>query len=206
MLRKLSERLAGSTKSVTSGELPHAGKELGETTAEESHADDDVGGFDATGMDIEQRQNKRRRSKGEETTVTTHSGSALVRRTVTKKVEGIQWPGVAKLGTFGSDGVMDIGSLNIRHFGRHFSGVCFVKNEGKWERVTGAESCTSERDGERWKKWWAQGMPLNTPWYAVVDGYRASRNPRSRQPVNAVDASNLLNWNAYLKLARPVTI
>ena len=85
MLRKLSERLAGSTKSVTSGELPHAGKELGETTAEKSHADDDVGGFDATGMDIEQRQNKRRRSKGEETTVTTHSGSALVRRTVTKK-------------------------------------------------------------------------------------------------------------------------
>jgi hypothetical protein len=74
---QLKEKLAGSSEAVASGELPHARKELGETTAEESHANDDVGSVNATCTDIVQRQNERRGGKRVETTIEMQSGSAL---------------------------------------------------------------------------------------------------------------------------------
>lgn len=92
----------GSTKSIASGEFPHTSKELGETTAEESHADDNVGCVDTTSIDIVQRQDESRRCEGEET----------------------KWAGVAELGARASNGVVNVGSFDVRHFGRHFLRKC----------------------------------------------------------------------------------
>ena len=77
----LEKKLAGRSETVASGELPHTRKELGETTAKESHADDDVGSVDAARIDIVERQNERRGREGVETTVgSTRSGSALLQQ------------------------------------------------------------------------------------------------------------------------------
>ena len=65
----LKKKLAGRSETVASGELPHARKELSETTAEESHTDDDVGGVDTARINIVKRQNERRGREGVETTV-----------------------------------------------------------------------------------------------------------------------------------------
>ena len=65
----LRKSLTSSAKGVASGELPHASEELGETTAEEGHTNDDVGGLDATSMDIVKGQNQRRGREREEATV-----------------------------------------------------------------------------------------------------------------------------------------
>jgi hypothetical protein len=56
----------GSTKDVTAGELPHTRQQLGETTAEDGHADNGVGVVDAPGLEVEQRQDESRRREREE--------------------------------------------------------------------------------------------------------------------------------------------
>jgi len=97
-----AERREGtSSKGVAGGELPHASNELGETTTEEGHANDDVGSVDVTSVYIVQRQDERRGRKGEEA----------------------KWGGVAKLGGTVGDGV-NVRSLDVRHFGRHFRWMC----------------------------------------------------------------------------------
>jgi hypothetical protein len=58
---------SGSTKGVALRELPHAGHELGETTTENSHADNRVRVGDATRVKVIERQNQSRRREGEET-------------------------------------------------------------------------------------------------------------------------------------------
>ena len=57
------------TKAIAGSELPHAGKELGETTTEECHSNDDIGGRDATGTNIVKGEDQRRRCKGEKSTI-----------------------------------------------------------------------------------------------------------------------------------------
>ncbi len=57
---KKYRELTRSAEAVACGELPHTRKELCETTAEQRHADDDIGGGDATGTNVVKRQNQRR--------------------------------------------------------------------------------------------------------------------------------------------------
>lgn len=60
--------LTSSTEHVAAGELPHACKQLGETTAEDGHADYGVGGLDATSGDIEHGEDECRGGEREQTT------------------------------------------------------------------------------------------------------------------------------------------
>ena len=52
---------------VCARELPHAGDELCEAPNEEGHADDDVGRRDVARLDVEHRQDERRRCESEQT-------------------------------------------------------------------------------------------------------------------------------------------
>lgn len=102
---RLKEKLAGGAETVASGELPHARKELGETTTEESHADDDVGSGDATRTNIVQGENERRGRKGVETTVEAQPGSALLQaRVYFKTIDTYRGPGLAILERLGATG------------------------------------------------------------------------------------------------------
>ena len=53
-------------KGVTRGKLPHAGKELGQPTVEEGHADDDVGNSDVASMHVVEGKDKRGRCESEQ--------------------------------------------------------------------------------------------------------------------------------------------
>lgn len=48
------------TKGVSGSKLPHAGQELNETSVEEGESDDNVGGSDTTGLDVDEREDCRR--------------------------------------------------------------------------------------------------------------------------------------------------
>lgn len=50
-------QLTRCAKGVTCGKLPHAREELGKTTEEEGHTNDDVGNDNVTGMDIVEGEN-----------------------------------------------------------------------------------------------------------------------------------------------------
>ena len=58
--------LTCTTKRVSARELPHAGEELGQSTGEKGHADDNVGGFDATSLNVDEGEDERRRGEGEQ--------------------------------------------------------------------------------------------------------------------------------------------
>lgn len=53
-------KLTGCTKCITRGELPHASKELGKSTEEKRHTDNDVGDGNVARMDVEKREDERR--------------------------------------------------------------------------------------------------------------------------------------------------
>jgi hypothetical protein len=46
-------KLTGGTKRVSCGKLPHSSKELGKSTEEQCHADNDIWNGDMTGMRVE---------------------------------------------------------------------------------------------------------------------------------------------------------
>lgn len=55
---KLERQRTRGSKGVTSGELPHARQELGETARETGHADNDIGGVDVSCINIVQGKNE----------------------------------------------------------------------------------------------------------------------------------------------------
>ena len=58
--------LTCGSESVSFGELPHAREELSETTAEDGHADDDIGVCNAPCLDVVQRKHQGGRGEREE--------------------------------------------------------------------------------------------------------------------------------------------
>ena len=63
---QLPRQTCGS-KSISFGELPHAREELSQTTAEEGHAYDDIGLFDAPCLNVVQGEDQGCRGEREET-------------------------------------------------------------------------------------------------------------------------------------------
>jgi len=57
---------SSGTEGVTGSELPHASEELDETSDANGHADDEIGGGDASRADIEEGENQGGRSEGEQ--------------------------------------------------------------------------------------------------------------------------------------------
>jgi len=60
-------RESSCTEGVTSRELPHASKKLDEASDTDGHSDDQVGGGDVAGIDVEEGEDQGRRREGEET-------------------------------------------------------------------------------------------------------------------------------------------
>ena len=56
---------------VTGGKLPHASEELGKTTEEECHADNDIWHSDVARMRVEEGEDERRRCKSEQSSTIT---------------------------------------------------------------------------------------------------------------------------------------
>ena len=50
--------LTSSTKYISPGEFPHASEELCQSTAKDGHSDDDVGGLNATRLEVINGQHK----------------------------------------------------------------------------------------------------------------------------------------------------
>src|SRR6266436_1151104 len=59
--------LTSSAKSVVTGELPHSSKKLNETSAEDSHAHNNIGGCNPASLDIDEGKDESCRCKGEKT-------------------------------------------------------------------------------------------------------------------------------------------
>ena len=64
----------GCTKRITDGESPHASHELGKSTVEECHANNDVWNSNVARMCVEKREDKHRRRKSEHATAVIHGG------------------------------------------------------------------------------------------------------------------------------------
>ena len=65
-------KLTGCAKCITRGELPHASKELGKSTEEEGHTDNNVGDGNVTRMRVEEGEDERRRRKSEQASTDIH--------------------------------------------------------------------------------------------------------------------------------------
>lgn len=59
--------LTSGAKSVVTGELPHSSKKLNETSAEDSHAYNNIGGCNPASLDIDEGKDESCRCKGEKT-------------------------------------------------------------------------------------------------------------------------------------------
>lgn len=59
-------KLTGCAKRITRDELPHASKELGESTVEECHADNDIGNGNVACLRVVKREDERRRRKSKQ--------------------------------------------------------------------------------------------------------------------------------------------
>lgn len=62
-------RPTSSTEHISPREFPHASEELSKSTAENSHAYNNVGGEDAAGLEVEQGENEGGGREGEQSTV-----------------------------------------------------------------------------------------------------------------------------------------
>ena len=58
--------LTCTTKRISARELPHACEELGQSTSEKGHADDNVGGFDTASLNVDEGEYECRRGEGEQ--------------------------------------------------------------------------------------------------------------------------------------------
>jgi hypothetical protein len=61
-----ASKLTGCTERVTRGELPHSSEELGKSTEEKCHADNDIWNGDVARMHVEKGEDERRRRKREQ--------------------------------------------------------------------------------------------------------------------------------------------
>lgn len=64
----MNKPLTGCTENVAAGELPHACQELGETTTEDGHANNNIRCSYMAGIDIIEGKYERRRRKREQPT------------------------------------------------------------------------------------------------------------------------------------------
>lgn len=68
MMAEFPQILTSCTERVTSGKLPHAGKELGKTTIEKGHADYNIRNGNAARLNIVKGEDERCRCKGKQST------------------------------------------------------------------------------------------------------------------------------------------
>ena len=64
----------GCTERITHGEPPHTSHELGKSTVEECHANNDIWNSNVARMRVEKREDKHRRCKSEHATAVIHGG------------------------------------------------------------------------------------------------------------------------------------